>query len=428
MKILFVAHSYAPLNAISTYRISHWIKYWLRDGHEVTLVTTKKYGFEGPLDLVLEGQESLTLVEVDYLPAWLKVRLSRFKSASSAMTSSNKPMNRVSSIKNLILKKFLLVMYFTLGAFIHPTMLWVRKASVTGKKLVNEQEFDVLVSSFGPAAVHFVANNIAQSKPSLKWVADYRDLWSLNHLPKRSRLLNSLERLVESKVLKNATYCTAVSADLSQKMASEFGVKCIEVKNGFDPDEYSDFSQGDRPSYFDSERVNIVYAGMIYTGRRDPSSLFDAIQKYDLKEVVMVHFYGIKMGTLVEDVQRLGLGSCVTFHGYKARQQVLKEMAAADALLFLESGSEDASGVLTGKLFEYLALRKPILALGIKAHFQSAKIISEFGVGLVSEDRIEKILEFLRSPSSFYCPKEELLSSVRRDQQARDVIDLDKHA
>lgn len=428
MKILFVAHSYAPLNAISTYRVAHWIKYWLKNGHEVTLLTTKKYGFEGPLDLVLGGQEKLALVEIDYLPGWLGRKLSGVKTELSSEPVTHKAPSILSRIKSTLLKKLLFVAYFTLGSFLHPTMFWVKGANAAGRKLAREDEFDILVSSFGPLAVHLVARNIVKSKPGLKWVADYRDLWSLNHLPRRSSLLNKFERHLESKVLKSATYCTAVSTDLSGQMESEFSVKCIEIQNGYDPDEFSDLSLGYFPEYFDQKKTNIVYAGMIYPGRRDPTPLFKAIKKYNLETLVCVHFYGRKMGDLVEDVRRLGLENCVFFHGYRERQLVLKEMASADALLFLESGSADASGVLTGKLFEYLALRKPILALGIKKGFQSAKIIEEFGVGLVSEDKLDSIELFLRAPESYYSPNEKLLLSVRRDQQALEVINLKKYA
>jgi hypothetical protein len=423
MNILLVTHSFAPLNVISSLRVTQWTKYWLLQGHKVTVLTSKKYGFEGALDLEEVTDDNLKIIEVDYLPGWLLTRLSKQKSETITAKGND---SKTKLLKSRFIGSLITLTRYCLGSFANFTCLWVSKASKIGTELVEKESFDVLISSFGPVGVSLVASKVAK-KGALKWAADYRDLWSLNHLPNRSSFIKMIEFKLEKKLLANALCCFSVSEDLCEDLNKNFNLPCLEVMNGFDPEEYENIEDLPVPAEFDNEKINIVYAGMIYPGRRDPTPLFDAIEKYHLQSKVSIHFYGTKMGGVNQDVIGRGLEKCVFFHGHRSRKDILNTMSKANVLLFLESGSPDASGVLTGKLFEYIAVKKPILALGIKKNFQSAKMIKAFGIGLVTEDELNAINSFLKEPQKFYKPDSKLINSVRRDIQAEDVIKFIKN-
>lgn len=419
LRILVVSHSFPPLNVISTYRLYHWVKYWSRLGHDVTVLTTKKYGFEGNLDFLPMALENTETVEVDYLPSILKSHLAEGRSRPTIPEKTH----NASWMRHLS-ERALRILRNNCGQFAHPTAFWIKPAARVGKRLLRTQGFDAVVSSFGPASAHAVAAMIVNGGDSPIWIADYRDRWTGNPALSITAIGRCLDTIVERKVLKAADGLICVSENDKSHYSDWLDKDCIVIPNGFDPDEYPFDDTIEVPPEFEASRTNLVYAGKIYDGRRDPSSLLHAIEKYDLQSEVLLHFYGDRMGQLQTHFKGSAGEVAVRFHGYRSRPEILKILRAADGLLLLEAGDDASKGILPGKLFEYLAVRRPILALGIKKGFESAQVIERCGVGLVSEDQPELIRDFVIDPQRFYDPKSVIIADYQRDVQAAQAIDF----
>ena len=118
----------------------------------------------------------------------------------------------------------------------------------------------------------------------------------------------------------------------------------------------------------------IVYTGVLYKGKRDPAQLFEVIR--DLCESghinradVKIDFFGYpSFGRyecwLEEDITKNHLEDVVTLHSKVPRDAAIREQRKAQMLLLLTWDNSKEDGVYTGKLFEYLAARRPILSLG----------------------------------------------------------------
>jgi glycosyltransferase involved in cell wall biosynthesis len=132
--------------------------------------------------------------------------------------------------------------------------------------------------------------------------------------------------------------------------------------------------------------LEIVYTGMVYPGRRDPSSLFKALAALGAeRRRVRVKFFGRMLPGVEEIANRYGVGDCVEVHEPVPYQESLRRQMRADVLLLLLWNDPREQGVYTGKLFEYLGARRPILSIGLEDGV-AATLVREKRAGLATDD------------------------------------------
>lgn len=376
MKILIVSYSFAPLNVISAQRTNAMAAYFSRQGHRVDVLTSLKAPVDGPLD-GSEARERLgelaTIHEVSFMG----------RTGSAAESSGQVLAPRLDNDSRALAKKLKARVGWLLGALFDYRTLWALAATRYYGKRLRSNGYDLVITSSGPPAVNLVGWAIARQDTEIHWHADFRDLWSLLHTARTSALTRWVERGLERRLLKRASRITTVSNDLAAQMGALHGRSRIAVvRNGFDPGEM----HGVLPdhAFFEERglagRMNLVYAGSIYAGRRDPSPLLAAIVRSGLQQCFAVHFFGAYMENLRELIAKERAESFCHFHGGLPRSQILAIQKAARINLFLESGEEDARGVLTGKLFELAALLRPVLTVGPKKDFESVELLRRTGL------------------------------------------------
>ncbi len=135
------------------------------------------------------------------------------------------------------------------------------------------------------------------------------------------------------------------------------------VTNGYDAD---DFMQAASSL---TEKFTITYTGSLYNGRRDPSTLFETVQrlikakKID-KEHIEICFFCPREGWLADEINKYDLNDIVALKGTVPREEALKKQKESQLLLLLFMNAGNEKGVYTGKLFEYLGARRPIISVG----------------------------------------------------------------
>jgi hypothetical protein len=111
-------------------------------------------------------------------------------------------------------------------------------------------------------------------------------------------------------------------------------------------------------------------------------------------------------------------------HGFVPYRESINVQHAADVLLFLDWTDAQAEGMLTGKLFEYLGSRRPILALGVRKDSEAARLIEEArcGTTLVGDEQIvDYLLQLLSSPRPAVA-RPEAADVFSRERQARTLL------
>ncbi|MFC1942398.1 glycosyltransferase [Chloroflexota bacterium] len=264
-------------------------------------------------------------------------------------------------------KKSPLDFFFKLGGeFINypcPDKNWGPFALKAGKELLKNESIDAVISTSPPVISHIIARQLKDAY-NIPWLADLRDLWSLNHNYRYSPLRKLLDRRLELHTLGKADALVTVSDPLAEELRTLHKEKTVyPVSHGFDP------SDVNIPPAKLTKKFTITYTGNIYQGRQDPLKLFTALR--DLisdgtinPSDIEVRFYGAVPGWLVREAEQHGLSHIIKHHGSIPHDAAIEKQRESQLLLLLDWDDPKERGVYTGKIFEYLGARRPILATG----------------------------------------------------------------
>lgn len=391
MKILIISAYFPQQNSIASLRAYSWAKWFTKMGHEVTVLTTEKISL--PNDLRLD----CSVFKVITYPFWMPFQELRSELKSNIQKEYQKKLPlklMIFGFAKGIYQKF----QSTTGCFSacrYPDWhdLWARKAY----KKVKDITWDLVVSSGGPYSVHRIGMALKVNEKAKKWVIDWRDLWTKNHLYHGIFLFHPFERYLERKFHKNADLITTVSEPLADILRGITKTRVEVIYNGFDPDDFSFLESRPRK---ENKKLEIVYTGTIYRGFRDPSPLFEAVGCLLKEEIlsgndVQITFAGPPQTDVKDLADRYGARAAYNYAGFLPREKALELQYDADVCLFLEHNNPSVRGVLTGKIFEYLYIAREIWAIGITGDSTAGALIEKNGVGIVFGTDVRKIKDYI---------------------------------
>lgn len=409
VNITIVTYNWPPRNAIGTHRPYAWAKYWSEAGHNIQIITAKKQVFDGPLDLTLPPLPGVRVHEVDY---------TRSPDFIARLFSSPQA-------RNLLRRMYRFLRGNKLSSS-HPRDAWA--ASTVSQLPTILGDCDVVVSTFGPKGSAIIAAAIKRERPHVFWLSDFRDLWSENSNDDWAFARRDKELEQELAVIKEADLLSTVSAELADKLEALHKKPVIVSYNGYDSSLDAAEAAWHQRTSFEKPVLNIVYTGKIYPNTRDPRPLLQAILKAeDLglfpRGAVKVHFYGDQLEAIGRSNANQQCRHFVVNHGHVPRNEALDAQQNADILLLLESPLPQAQGVLTGKVFEYLASGRPILSLGSTPDSAIGRLLRETGTGVCLGDDERQIIERLvamRKQNSFlgFEPNRDRIQRYSRRHQA----------
>ncbi|HUJ56088.1 MAG TPA: glycosyltransferase [Gaiellaceae bacterium] len=258
---------------------------------------------------------------------------------------------------------------------------WSTLALPTALRIARREGIDAVLTTSPPGSLHLVGAAVKRATGAA-WVADLRD--SLTAHPHRrgyeSRLVQLKElaaggvaRLVASQA---DAITAAADAIAEEARALEPKGRVVTIANGCDFDDFAGLEH--RPS----ERLRITHAGSFY-GKRDPKPFLRALAESGLDDVV-VRFVGDLRASDREHAEELGLGDRIEETGYVSRRRSLELQRDSEVLLLIipEAGGR-GRGVLSGKVFEYLAAERPILA-AVPPDGAAADLVRQTGAGVVA--------------------------------------------
>jgi glycosyltransferase involved in cell wall biosynthesis len=411
MRILIVAYAFPPMNSSGSKRPWGWARAWRDLGHDVHVLTATKYAFDGPMDLTWE-LPGVEVHEVPYLSA---------RPAAPGDGARAPDRQRLDGWERL--KTWTRRARFSLAMFGDPRQAAYRPLARAGLALMQRQPFDLIVATSPPEVAFFTARALSK-QTGVPWVADFRDLWFHDMRLQQSRAASWLSGIVQRRVVRGAALLVTVSRGLRERLSAYLGRDVLVSYNGY--------LEEPRPAPARPAadgRIHIVYTGRVYPGRQDPEPLFRALDAAarapgGLRSAVAVDFYGFEEPSVQALAAKYRLEDCVRIHGFVPHVESLAAQRAADALLFLDWTDTRAEGMLTGKLFEYLASGRPILALGPRADSEPARLIAEAGRGATFTQH-EDIVAYLRRLSgSPRAPDADpaAVGAYSRERQARTLL------
>jgi hypothetical protein len=248
-------------------------------------------------------------------------------------------------------------------AYPDPQKGWRAYAVEAGGNILRQQHVKAIISTSPPATGHIVAR-ILKDEFKVPWIADFRDLWTQNYYYPYGRLRRMRERRLELRTLAAADALVTVSQPAADDLGSLHRQKPVHgIPNGFDPGEVNA-----APSKL-TDKFTITYTGNLYPGKQSPEPLFVALRdlisagSIDAKDME-VRFYGPQAGWIDRQAERYGLTDVVKQFGTVPREIALNKQRESQLLLLLKWNDTRQRGAYLAKIFEYLAARRPVLAVG----------------------------------------------------------------
>ena len=237
-----------------------------------------------------------------------------------------------------------------------------------------------MITTSPPNSIHLVGAAVKRTL-GIPWIADLRDsLVAHPHRRAESFAVRTKERAdsaIANLVARRADAIVAAAESIAEEARGlEPAGRVVTIANGSDFDDFAGLE------YTPGDRFRITHTGS-FLGKRDPKPFLQALADSGLDDVV-ARFVGDFRSADREFAESLGLGDRLELLPYVPRRRSLALQRDSDALLLLipDAGGR-GKGVLSGKVFEYLAAERPILA-AVPPDGAAAKLIQDIGAGIVA--------------------------------------------
>jgi glycosyltransferase involved in cell wall biosynthesis len=169
-----------------------------------------------------------------------------------------------------------------------------------------------------------------------------------------------------------------VSPNCAKDLSKIPGKKVEVIYNGFDPEDFEGIP--DLPE----KLFSIAHFGA-FNRDRNPAALWKVLgnlaeENKTFKEKLRIHLIGQTDDSVIQDSEKNGLKENLVQTEHLPHKKGLEELAKSQVLLLPINDAPNAHGILPGKMYEYMALKRPILAIGpTDADF--VKILNETKTG-----------------------------------------------
>ncbi|WP_026916321.1 glycosyltransferase [Christiangramia portivictoriae] len=320
------------------------------------------------------------------------------------------------------------LMIYIRGNFFIPDArkFWIKPSVAFLNSILGKEDFDVLITTGPPHSLHLIGLEL-QKQTGVKWIADFRDPWTEIGYHKKLKLTKASRQKhlnLEHDVLNKADLLITTSQTTKAEFESKTNRPVHVITNGFD--------QLPEVSYT-SEDFEISHIGSLLAGR-SPEVLWKAIaeiakENSDFRNKLKIRLAGKISSEVKRTIEDLGLQEHLQIEGYVTHKEALRMQNQASILLLLEIDSMETRGIIPGKVFEYFASKRPILAIGPK-NWEAGNMVRDTQSGnyFLFSDKIEIkswILDQFKRQQTYGLEKlNSDISKFHRRELTRDLADL----
>lgn len=261
-----------------------------------------------------------------------------------------------------------------------PRKFWIKPSIKYLSKYLKENPVDLIISTGPPHSMHLIALGL-KAKFDIPWIADFRDPWTdidFYHKLKLTGWADKKHRRLEKKVLAKANHVVTVSPGCAIDLEKIAHRKIEVIYNGFDPTDYN-FEKPEPDKNF-----TISHFGA-FNKDRNPVSLWRAMKEIsetnpEFKKLLRIQLIGQTDESIIDDIKKNNLTENLILIDHLPHKEGLVQLSKSQILLLPLNDAPNVKGILPGKMYEYMALRRPILALG-PTDADYAKILEETNSG-----------------------------------------------
>lgn len=319
----------------------------------------------------------------------------------------------------------------------------LRNFRLIAKEQLSKNQYDVVISSFGPLASLQCGMYYKNKNPSVKWICDFRDPVVVELTP---FLFRPYFKYIQNRACRKADKIVTVSNGyMSRICKGKYSDKAYMIPNGYDLEDLIFREQGnDR-----KEKMEFVYVGALYEGKRDLTPIFRALkelieEKLIIREKICFYYAGSDSQVFMAQAEKFQMQDIVCFCGKLLRDECLKLQFSSDLLVLSTWNNKSEEGVFPGKFLEYMLIGKPIISItdGNKPDGEVTQVMKEgcFGVAYEaanSKKDYQKLKNYIansyrqwnESGKISFSPNKEVLEKYNYDhiiKQIEGLINDDK--
>ena len=243
---------------------------------------------------------------------------------------------------------------------------------------------DVIVTTGPPQSMHLIGQRLHR-ETGLPWIPDFRDPWTkmyyLRYLPLSRRSWNRLAEM-ERSVAREASAVLTVTPMVQAYFRGLTQRPVAMITNGYDAEDFA----GDAPS--PDGHFNLTHTGL-FAADGNPRILWKVLGEKAAADpafrcALRLRLAGKVDQEVMDSIRASGLGDSVVDLGYCEHLVAVEEQRAATLLLLPLRNDPEYRVILPGKLFEYLAARRPILGIG-QEDGAMAEVLKETGAGTMAD-------------------------------------------
>ena len=238
---------------------------------------------------------------------------------------------------------------------------WVKPSVIYLKKYLKENNIDVVITTGPPHSMHLIGLKL-KKQLGIKWIADFRDPWTeidyFHQLPLTKKALKK-HHYLEKEVLKNADSVLVVG-DTMKMIYDKFNDNVFTITNGYDG------VISENKIELDS-KFTLTHIGLM-NADRNPTMLWQVLAEIinendEFSNDFELNLIGKVDTSVKKDILKFNLSACVQIIDYVSHNKVIEYQNKSQVLLLIVNNVPSANQIITGKIFEYLMAKRPILAI-----------------------------------------------------------------
>lgn len=283
--------------------------------------------------------------------------------------------------------------------------IWFEKSKNEALKTIQDNNIKIIYTTSAPYSDHLLGLYIKRKIPNIKWIVDFRDEWTNNPYTldnPHNIIRTKIEKNMEKSVLLEADYLitnTPVMRDNFIKNNNIARDNFYVIPNGYDEEDFYNM-------YFkkpNNDKFTMVYTGALY-GRRKPDNFFIAIKNLKEKGIIKENNIKVKLignyhkDKLQSQIDGFNLTDEIEIVGYVPHNICIEHQLSADALVLIEGSGIGANAFYTGKVFEYMNTKRPVIA--ILPDGVAKDLVLESKIGIVANT--DNVLEIENIIKDYY--------------------------
>lgn len=245
-----------------------------------------------------------------------------------------------------------------------PRKFWIKPSIKYLSEFLKPNHIDLMITTGPPHSMHLIGLGL-KKKLNINWIADFRDPWTdidFYSGLRLSRRADKKHHSLELQVLKTADQIVTVSPSWAEDLQKKTDKPVEVVYNGYDP---GNFINLPAPN---NDEFSITHLGS-FNRDRNPPSLWAALSSLShenpqFKDKLRIYLIGQTDNSVLKDIEKNNLTDNLTPIKYLPHKKGIDYLAKSQILLLPINNTPKATGNLPGKMYEYLAVKRPIFAIG----------------------------------------------------------------